>query len=84
MCIPCCDNTYVKYLEKDNVVKLSYLQSLGTNVSITHKQDDDSEFTRWLLTQGHQPPINTEINIDGVVSRFCMCACHHEDRQVIH
>jgi hypothetical protein len=84
MCQPCCEATYVKYLDKDNAIKLTYLEKLGTNVSVTVRPDHGHRLTEWLLEQGKQPPVITEINIDGVVKPFCMCQCHREDLSVCH
>lgn len=84
MCQPCCDSTYVKYLDADNVIDKSYLATLGTDVAVTHRPDHTHPFTEYLLSKGDQPPITTSIEIDGVVKPFCMCMCHRKDLTVCH
>lgn len=84
MCQPCCDNTYVKYLEADNSVDPQYLAKLGTNVTITHIPDMNNSLTQWLLDRGEQPPIITTVTIDDESKPFCMCACHRKDLCVCH
>lgn len=84
MCQPCCNNTYVKYLEPDHSVNLDYLSKLGNAVLVTHTPNMDHPLTQWLLDQGKQPPVDTSINIDGVIKPFCMCDCHRKDLNVCH
>lgn len=84
MCQPCCDNTYVKYLEPDRSIDLTYLGKLGTVVSVTHIPDMNHPLAQWLVDQGKQPPIDTIIDIDGTTRPFCMCDCHRKDLNVCH